>query len=229
MSVAIRMESVVKSYLMGDVEVFALRGVDLAIEPGQVLGITGPSGSGKTTLLNLLGGIDRPTAGNILVDGRNVARFSDRQLDDYRRDVVGYVFQFFNLVPTLSARENVELPMVLRGHASPKPLDRAAELLKVVGLEGRARHLPRELSGGEQQRVAIAVALANDPPILLADEPTGELDSESGQKIIELLLQVAREMKKTTLLASHDERILARCDRVVRLRDGRIAGPETPS
>lgn len=218
----ITLESVVKSYLMGNIEVFALRGVDMEIEREEIVGITGPSGSGKTTLLNVIGGIDRPTAGNVMIDRKNVTLLRGRELDEYRRDSVGYIFQFFNLVPTLNAQQNVELPMILRPDLAPEAENRAWELLHLVGLQERARHLPRELSGGEQQRIAIAVALANDPPLLLADEPTGELDSQTGKMVVRLLMNVVRDLGKTAIIVSHDPRLLRGCSRIRSLRDGRV-------
>lgn len=219
----ITLESVTKSYPMGRLEVLALRGVDMIIDAGSLVGVVGPSGSGKTTLLNILGGVDPPTAGNVLVFGKNVARMAPRELDAYRRESVGYVFQFFNLVQTLTAEQNVKIPMLLRGLNRDRSAERAHGLLSDVGLEGRAMHLPSELSGGEQQRVAIAVALANNPPLLLADEPTGELDSRAGEHVIQLLHEVARKSGRTTIIASHDPRLIGRCDVVYSLLDGRIS------
>jgi len=217
------LENVVKSYHMGRVDVFALKGVDLSVRRGEIVGIAGPSGSGKTTLLNIIGGVDRPTAGNVFVDGQNIAHLSGHELDAYRRDSVGYVFQFFNLVPTLTAQQNVELPMVLKSTPSRNARERARELLRLVDMANRASHVPAELSGGEQQRVAIAVALANDPPLLLADEPTGELDSDTGERVIQTLFALARKTSKTMIVASHDAGMLQRCHRVLNLRDGRVA------
>ncbi len=217
----VTLESVTKSYLMGRVEVFALRGIDLEIRRGAILAISGPSGSGKSTLLNIMGGIDRPTAGNVVVAGKYVARLEGRELDEYRRDTVGFIFQFFNLVPTLTALQNVELPLTINPLATDIE-GRAQELLSSVGLSERTRHLPQELSGGEQQRVAIAVALANDPPLLLADEPTGELDSQTGERVISVLLETCRKLGKTAVIASHDSGVLSRCDYLLSLHDGKI-------
>lgn len=228
----IYLENVVKSYHMGRVDVFALKGVDLSVRRGETVGVAGPSGSGKTTLLNIIAGVDRPTAGNVFVDGRNVADLTGAALASYRRDSIGYIFQFFNLVPTLTARQNIELPMVLAAAPAHQSRERASELLRLVEMDDRANHVPAELSGGEQQRVAIAVALANDPPLLLADEPTGELDSEMGEQLIETLFTSARELNKTVVAASHDIGLLRQCERVLRLRDGRIVpnhvGEQTP-
>lgn len=216
------LENVVKSYRMGRVDVFALRGVDFSGNRGETIGIAGPSGSGKTTLLNIIAGVDRPTAGNVLVNGQNVAYLSDRELDVYRRDFIGYIFQFFNLVPTLSSLQNVELPMVVKGTNSRDSSEKARALLRLVDMEGRAAHLPAELSGGEQQRVAIAVALANDPPLVLADEPTGELDSETGGRVIDTLFSSVHKTNKTLIVVSHDAGLLRKCRRVLTLRNGRI-------
>lgn len=222
MSVAVRLESITKSYVMGTVEVLALRGVDIEIDRGRILGLMGPSGSGKTTLLNIIGGIDRPTAGNIFVEGLNVGHLDGHELDSYRCRTIGFIFQFFNLVPNLTARQNVELPTVLAGKSRTEIEERSHKLLQLVGLENRRDHLPNQLSGGEQQRTAIAVALANDPPILLADEPTGELDAETGEQMIGVLTRISRDLTKTVVIASHDDRVLRRCDRVLHLRDGRV-------
>lgn len=222
MSPTIRLESVTKSYLMGTVEVLALRGIDLEINRGRVIGLMGPSGSGKTTLLNVIGGIDRPTAGNVFVEGNNIGHLDGRELDSYRCRTVGFIFQFFNLVPTLTARQNVELPTVIGGRSDDEIEERSLELLQLVGLENRQNHFPNQLSGGEQQRTAIAVALANDPPLLLADEPTGELDASTGEHMIGLLTRISRDLTKTVVIASHDSRLLRQCDGVLHLRDGRI-------
>lgn len=221
------LQDLVKAYRLGDLEVMALRGVSASIAFGRSVGIVGPSGCGKTTLLNLLGGLDRCTAGSILVDGKNIARFKEPELVRYRREKVGIVFQFLNLVPLLTARENVELPMRLLDRPSEERERRALELLRTVGLEDHADRRPDSLSGGEQQRVAIAVALANDPPILLADEPTGELDSESGRMVLELFHDVARDKGKTAVIATHDPRITEYVDEVLRMVDGRIVPAPT--
>ncbi len=208
-------------YRTRDTDVFALRGIDVSVAPGRSVALVGPSGCGKTTFLNLVAGLDRCTAGSILVGGRNIARLPERALVSYRRDTVGIVFQFFNLVPLLTAQENVELPMRLVGW---KPLERermARDLLERVGLRARARHRPDSLSGGEQQRVALAVALANDPPVLLADEPTGELDSENGALILGLFRDLVRENGKTAVIVSHEPGIGQYVDQVIHMHDGR--------
>ncbi|MDR7419487.1 MAG: ABC transporter ATP-binding protein [Armatimonadota bacterium] len=217
----VRLERVSKTYRMGEVEVHALRDADLAVQRGEFVVILGPSGSGKTTILNLVGGIDTPSAGRVLVDGADIATFSDAALTRYRRDTVGFVFQFFNLIPTLTARENIELAAELVPR--PRNLD---EVLEAVGLGERARHYPAELSGGEQQRVAIARALVKNPPVLLCDEPTGELDFETGRRIMVLLRRINRVEGRTVLLVTHNSAIAAVADRVVRLRSGVIVADQ---
>jgi putative ABC transport system ATP-binding protein len=211
-----------REYLRGRVTVRALNGVDLSVTRGEVVGIIGPSGSGKTTLLNLIGGLDRPTTGRVLVDNVDLSQLSDDQLSDYRLKKIGFIFQFYNLVSTLTARENVELPM---GFARAPKIDqdtRARALLKTVGLEARVDHTPDELSGGEQQRVAVARALANNPALVLADEPTGDLDSQSAKSLMDLIMALRGERQVTFLLVTHDPIVVARCDRAYSVRDGRI-------
>ena len=200
----------------------ALEGVDLHIEKGQVVAIVGPSGSGKSTLLNLIGGLDRPTSGDIFVDGENLRELSDDDLTRVRRDKIGFVFQFFNLLPTLNCLENVSLPLHLRKWPRKKIADRAKELLELVQLGHRMDHLPDELSGGERQRVAIARALSVYPPILLADEPTGNLDTKTGQEILKLVDDLHARLGSTVLIVTHDREVADRCSRTVALRDGRI-------
>jgi len=215
-------KDLIKVYRAGRSEVIALRGLDMHVSDGELVAIQGPSGCGKTTLLNLVGGIDRPTAGRIEVGGTDVVNLSDRELVDYRRARVGFVFQFFNLVPTLTTEENVELPMRLAGMPSGVRKKRTKELLGLIGLEKRAAHRPDELSGGEQQRVAIAVALANDPPLILADEPTGELDTKTGQEVLDLFQALNRDLQKTVLLVTHDLRVSRIARRVLNMEDGKI-------
>jgi len=217
-------KDLIKVYRTGKSEVIALRGLDMDVADGELVAVQGPSGCGKTTLLNLVGGIDRPTAGRIEVDGANLADLTDAQLVKYRRDRVGFVFQFFNLVPTLTAEENIQLPMRLAGKPGKEQESRTRELLRLIGLEKRATHRPDELSGGEQQRVAIATALANDPPLILADEPTGELDTKTGQEILELFRQLNLDLKKTVLVVTHDQRVAHIARRVLQIEDGKIVG-----
>ena len=216
-----RLSGVSKRYEMGAGEVRALDDVTLDVYRGEFLVVLGPSGSGKTTLLNLLGGIDSPTSGRLLVDGHDIAAFDDAHLTQYRRHQVGFIFQFFNLIPTLTALENVEFAAELV--ESPRDL---AEVLTAVALEQRADHFPSELSGGEQQRVAIARALVTDPPLVLCDEPTGNLDEETGKRVLGLMRRLGEERGKTFVLVTHNSVIGEMADRVIRLRDGRIAAVE---
>jgi len=213
-----------RDYPSGDSVIHALRGVDLAVGRGQLLAVRGRSGSGKTTLLNLLGGLDRPTAGSVVVDGNEISSMGEDSLVDVRRRTIAFVFQSFGLVPILTAAENVEVPLRLV-RADPRERDqRVAELLELVGLHERARHRPHELSGGEQQRVAIARALANRPRLLLADEPTGQLDSETGHRIMLVLRQVVRAEGITAVVATHDPLMMDVADRVLELQDGVLLG-----
>jgi putative ABC transport system ATP-binding protein len=209
---------VTKTFSQGSFGITALDGVDLTIEEREFLVVAGPSGSGKTTLLQLLGALDRPTAGRVLFEGRDLAELGDRELARLRLETFGFVFQQFNLIPTLTAAQNVEVALAPRGGGDTKPL------LESVGLAHRAVHLPSQLSGGEQQRVAIARALANEPHVLLADEPTGNLDSETGTEIVELLRSLSTQRGQTVVLVTHDPQIAARAPRVVRMRDGRVVG-----
>jgi putative ABC transport system ATP-binding protein len=203
-------------------KVSALSAVDLDVEAGEMVAIVGPSGSGKSTLLNLIGGLDRPTAGSIEIDGEDLGKLSSDALTRVRRDKIGFIFQFFNLLPTLNCLENVALPLHLRGWGKKKIDERAAELLRMVRLDRRAAHLPDELSGGERQRVAIARALSVFPPILLADEPTGNLDTETGAEILRLIDDLHRSLNSTILIVTHDPGVAGRCPRMVKLLDGRI-------
>ena len=218
-------DNLVKIYQVADLESVALQGLDLTVAPGELLGIVGPSGSGKSTLMNILGGIDRPSAGRVWVDGQDLLKMSDAALNRYRRSKVGFVWQQSsrNLVPYLSALENVELPMTLAGQAGRQGRRHAEELLEAVGLAERQHHHLAQMSGGEQQRVAIAVALANDPILLLADEPTGEVDSVTALTIYETFQRLNQEYGLTTLIVSHDPSIARHVDRVVAIRDGKMA------
>src|SRR5438445_4669028 len=200
----------------------ALEDIDLQIDKGHMVSIVGPSGSGKSTLLNLIGGLDRPSSGDIRVDGENLSELSDDDRTRVRRDKIGFVFQFFNLLPTLNCLENVALPLHLRKWPRKKIEDRAKELLDLVQLGHRLEHLPDELSGGERQRVAIARALSIYPPILLADEPTGNLDTKTGQEILKLMEDLHTRLGSTVLIVTHDLDVAKRSSRTVALRDGRI-------
>ncbi len=211
-----------KVYKTGEIEVEALAGVDLDVDEGDFVLVSGPSGSGKTTLLNILGALDRPTSGKVTVFGRDVSDISDDDLSDLRLRTIGFVFQAYNLIPTLTAYENVEFPMVLSGKTQSKRRQKVEELLSLVGLENRAKNKPDQLSGGEQQRIAVARALANDPKIILADEPTGNLDTRSSSKVFTLLREVNEELFVTIVTVSHDPKFLQHCRRGVIMVDGRI-------
>ena len=217
----IRLRQVSKSYSLGGAEVHALRGVDLAFEPGEYVALLGPSGSGKSTLLHILGCLDRPTSGTYHLDDIDTGGLDINGLAEIRNGKIGFVFQSFQLMPRLSALENVGMPMLFAGIRAGERRERAATLLDRVGLAPRAQHRPAELSGGQQQRVAIARALANRPSVLLADEPTGNLDSRSGQEIIRLLEEL-RDEGRTVIVVTHDEALARRARRVVRLLDGRV-------
>ena len=214
-------KDLIKVYRAGRSEVIALRGLDMQVADGEFVAVRGPSGCGKTTLLNLLGGIDRPTAGRIDVDGSNLVDLSDPELVRYRLERVGIIFQFLNLVPTLTAEENIGLPMRLAGKRPSARGKRTKGLLELVGMEKRAVHRPDELSGGEQQRIAIAVALANDPPLLLADEPTGELDTKTGQEVLDVFQRLNQSLKETIIVVTHDARVAHLAHRVPEIRTGR--------
>jgi putative ABC transport system ATP-binding protein len=218
----IRSLDVHKIYKQGKNEIVALAGVSLDIQKGEFVGIMGPSGSGKSTLLHLMGGLDRPTRGEIMIDGRIISQMPDHEVTLLRRNKIGFIFQFFNLLPTLTAIENVMLPLILDGQSTAPGRSRAAALLSEVGLESRGDHLPEELSGGEIQRLAIARALAFNPPILLADEPTGNLDSKTGEEILQLLRQINREEGSTVVMVTHNREAAGCGDRVIHLRDGKI-------
>jgi putative ABC transport system ATP-binding protein len=218
----IRLIDVQKSYTQGGSEVIALAGVSLQIARGEFAAVMGPSGSGKSTLLHLIGGLDRPSAGDVVVDGKVISQMDDDGVTLFRRTKVGFIFQFFNLLPTLTGIENVALPLVLDGKSEREAEARAETLLARVGLAARRDHLPEQLSGGEIQRLAIARALVFDPPILLADEPTGNLDSKTGAAILETIRAINREGGSTVVMVTHDRDAAARTDRVIHLRDGRL-------
>lgn len=213
--------NLVKTYMMGENEVHALAGVSVKILRGEIVAIMGPSGSGKSTLMNILGCLDRPTSGDYYLDGESVSDLTDDQLASIRNRKVGFVFQNFNLLPRSTALQNVELPLRYAGMASGR-LKRARESLDIVGLSDRVDHKPMELSGGQQQRVAIARALVNNPAIIMADEPTGNLDSKSGKEIMDLILRLNKEQGTTVIIVTHDPNIAEKTQRIIRLRDGLV-------
>ena len=225
----VRVRDLVKVHHTGKIEVQALRGLNLDISTGELVSIIGPSGSGKSTLLNIIGGLDKATAGSVQVGEKTVTGLSVRQLVDYRRKVVGHIFQNLNLIPTLTAQENIEFSMVAAGVPRGKRKQRVQDLLTTVGLQNRAHHKPEELSGGEQQRIAIASALANDAPILLADEPTGELDTANAKIIAEYLVKINSELGKTIIMVTHDPSVARVSNRILRIEDGVIKTALAPS
>ncbi len=216
----IRIRGLTKIYGSGETAVHALEDVDLSVEGGEFLAIMGPSGCGKSTLLNMIGALDQPSAGEVWVAGENLAHLKD--VDAFRAQTVGFVFQLHNLLPTLTARENVEVPMQGQDISGPQRRARALALLEMVGLTGRAEHVPSKLSGGQRQRIAVARALANDPRLILADEPTGSLDSQSGEEIMALLGELNRTQGTTILVVTHDRRVAQATQRIVRMHDGRV-------
>ncbi len=216
------LKGITKEYTLGNTIVRALRGLDLTIDEGEIVAIMGPSGSGKSTLMHILGALDVPSGGQALIDGQNLQELKEKQLVTLRGKRVGFVFQTFNLIQTLSAQRNVELPMIFQRIGRRERAKRARELLTKVGLADRIPHKPNELSGGERQRVAVARALANDPEIILADEPTGNLDTESGQSILDLLKDLSTRDGKTVILVTHDPDAAAIAHRIIKLRDGRV-------
>ena len=225
----IKIRDLVKVHSTGKIEVQALRGLNLDVSSGELVSIIGPSGSGKTTLLNIIGGLDKATAGTVKVGDKTVTGLSVSQLVDYRRKIVGHIFQNLNLIPTLTAKENVEFSLVASRAPRAKRKERVQELLGIVGLLDRADHMPEELSGGEQQRIAIAAALANNAPILLADEPTGELDTQNARIVVEYLVKVNRELGKTIIMVTHDPSVARASSRILRIEDGLIKTSLAPS
>jgi putative ABC transport system ATP-binding protein len=211
-----------KELPLGKEKVSILQGVDMTVYQGEMVAIVGPSGSGKTTLLGLIGGLDTPSAGSVVLAGQEISKLKEDKLADVRNRTIGFVFQFFNLVPTLTALENVMLPIQFDDKSRFSPEKRAKELLTMVGLGHRLNHKPKELSGGEQQRVAIARALANQPAVLLGDEPTGNLDSERGEEILSLIQQLRRDLGLTVIMVTHDPKVASRTDRVLTMKDGRF-------
>lgn len=229
MPAAVSVRHLVKHYYLGSEVVQALRGISFDVDEGEYVAIMGPSGSGKSTLLNLLGCLDRPTSGTILLGGQDVSRLSDDELSEIRAKKIGFIFQSYNLIPQLTVLENIEVPLFYQGRISPAARRRCRELAEMVGLKDRLRHRPTQLSGGQQQRVAIARSLVNDPVYILADEPTGNLDSATAEEILELLENLNR-MGKTVIMVTHEPDVAARCRRIIRLRDGRIESdsPQIP-
>jgi putative ABC transport system ATP-binding protein len=223
---AVFLENVHKVYYTGRIPVHAISGITLAVEKGEFLVLMGPSGCGKSTLLHLIGGVDRPTMGSVWVNNAPLAMMNDNQLADFRRDQVGFVFQFYNLIPSLTAFENVEIPLSIKAIPPEERRKRVEELLKMVGLEDRAEHTPSLLSGGEQQRVSIARALANNPSLVLLDEPTGDLDQMSGEGIMRLLLELNKNKEKTYCMVTHDFTLARYGSKILRMMDGRIRAEE---
>ena len=217
-----------KVYRMGLTEIHALKNVNLKVYRREMVAVVGPSGSGKTTLLNLIGTLDKPTSGKIYIDGEDITIKSEKELTLLRRKKIGFVFQFYNLIPVLTAYENVELPLLISGVPKKEREERVRRLLEMVGLEDRMNHRPDELSGGEQQRVAIARALVNNPSIILADEPTGDLDTETGLMVVQLMRKLAKEEDSTVIMVTHDPQISEIADRIIYLRDGKIIGEHKP-
>ena len=218
----IKVDNVVKKYMTAAGEVHALKQISWQVNRGQAIAIMGPSGCGKTTLLNLIGSMDNASQGSITVDGQDITKMSERQAEQYRLKKVGFIFQFFNLVPSLSAIENLELPMILAGVPKAQRLEKAQKLLQTVGLGEKGHKRPEELSGGEQQRVAVCLALVNDPDLILADEPTGNLDVANMEVITRLLISLAKEQGKTVIVATHDQKMADTFPTIFRMRDGKF-------
>lgn len=218
---------VTKTYMSGGRPLEVLKGICLSVEPGEFMAIMGPSGSGKSTLLNMIGALDRPTSGKVYINGTDLSQLNDNQIADVRNTEIGFIFQFFNLIPRMDAQSNIELPMAIKGISRTQRKKRAMDLLNLVGLGDRAHHKPSQLSGGEQQRVAIARAMANEPNILLADELTGNLDSQTGEEIMILLRQLNKEEGKTFILITHDPQVAQNTDRLLSFKDGVIEGEKS--
>ncbi len=219
---SVKVENVEKIYLLGSTPVYALRNVSMAIEKGEFIALMGPSGSGKTTLLNLIGALDKPSKGKIYIDGKDVTTLKESDLTSLRRQTIGFIFQFYNLIPVLSAFENVELPMLIAGKPKKEREKRVIQLLEMVGLADRVNHRPDELSGGEQQRVTIARALVNRPSLVLADEPTGDLDSNTGMEVMHALLDASKDQGATVIIVTHDPVVANLVQKVFTMRDGAI-------
>jgi len=220
-------KGITKIYHPNKIAVHALNGVDVTIDAGEFTAIVGPSGSGKTTLLNIIGGLDRPTDGEVKIDSTNIARLNDNQLIDFRKENIGFVFQAYNLIPVLTAKENIEFVMLLQGRSKTERDERVRELLHAVGLEEKTHQRPTELSGGQQQRVAVARALAPKPKFILADEPTANLDSKSTANLLDLMLELNQKEKVTFIFSTHDQRVIDRARRVITLVDGKITSDVT--
>ncbi len=224
MSEIIRLENIIKRFYIGQPnELEILHGISLSVEDGEFVSIVGPSGSGKSTLMNLIGALDRPTSGNYYLDGIDVEKASENELSEIRNKKIGFVFQTYNLIAKTNAIKNVELPMLYAGYSASARRKRAMELLELVEMSDRAKHLPEELSGGQKQRVAIARAMANDPAIILADEPTGALDTKTGRLVMDLFHKLNREQKKTIVLITHSPELASETHRIINIRDGRIS------
>ena len=226
MSTVIESKNISRRFGSGDTEVIALDNISMEIEEGEFTAIIGPSGSGKTTLLQLIGGLDNPDSGSITLSGSNIAEMSGNQLSDFRRDHIGFIFQAYNLIPVLSAEENIEYIMLLQGIATSERKKRVQEMLSIVGLDGLAERRPAQLSGGQQQRVAVARAMASNPDIILADEPTANLDSKTGVALLEVMRELNRAHNVTFVFSTHDEKIMDRATRLIHLSDGKIQRDE---
>ncbi len=225
----VALKDVTKIYHQGSLEVPALRGLSLDVQKGELLAICGPSGSGKTTMLNLIGALDQPTEGTVVVDGKNLGKLSRTALSELRRDRIGFVFQAYNLIPVLTAYENAEVVLALQGEKPAVRRKRVMDLLAAVGLEGMEHRRPDQLSGGQQQRVAIARAIAANPAVVLADEPTANVDSETAERLLDIMVDLNEERGVTFIFSTHDPRVMDRARRVVRIVDGRVEGDETRS
>ena len=218
----VKIENITRTYQVGKIETQALRGVNLSIKNGEFTALVGPSGSGKTTLLQMIGCLDQPTTGQVFINDKNVTKLNRNQRADMRRGTIGFIFQFFALIPTLTAYENVEMPLLLNGHSAGERRERVMELLKAVDLADRANNRPDQLSGGQQQRVAVARALASKPTLILADEPTANLDTVNGHQVMDIMKKLNKETGVTFIFATHDPRVISYADRVVTLEDGLI-------
>lgn len=223
----IKVENVTRTYKTGEIEVHALRGVDLTIRKGEFTAIAGPSGSGKTTLLNIIGGLDTPSSGDVLLGGKLISKMSGSELSNFRRDHVGFIFQSYNLIPVLTVEENIEFVMLLQGVEKSLRSKKVKEILEVIGLTGSHDRLPSQLSGGQQQRVAVARAIVSEPDIILADEPTANLDSVTGSALLDMMKKLNEEKGITFIFSTHDKMIMERAKRLVKLHDGKIQSDET--